>query len=263
MTDERIIAYLLGELPEEESEQFEDECFACEDWPPEVELAEKDLIDAYLRHELTEERRQRFERNYLTTEARQESVKIGIERVRIDIALLRHIDEYNSPSGAVVAVKPAAPRRAARFSGFWSNQTTALRYAAMLASIAVIAGAFWLYFSRSPETFTTLNLAITVSNNRAEGTQAVKVMLPLKDDALKIILKLPERTKAAQISRVILEKADGETKTLEIAQQDAQFVAVVIPAEQLERGQYVLKLFELTDDGAEQRISGSYFFTVE
>src|SRR3712207_2093541 len=107
MTDERIIAYLLNELSEEESEQFEDECFAAEAWPPEINLAEEDLIDAYLRNELTAERRQRFEQNYLTTEERQ-------ERVRVAAALLHHIDERNAASGATATVV-ALPKRAARF----------------------------------------------------------------------------------------------------------------------------------------------------
>jgi hypothetical protein len=38
---------------------------------------------------------------------------------------------------------------------------------------------------------------------------------------------------------------------------------VEIPAEELARGRYVLKLFAIKPDGSEQRISGSYFFNVE
>ena len=103
MTDERIIAYLLKELPEEELEQFEDECFDQESWPSQLNLVEEDLIDAYLRDELTQERRQRFERNYLITEARQ-------ERVMMAAALLRHIDDaHRVGAEATVAAPPTAP----------------------------------------------------------------------------------------------------------------------------------------------------------
>src|SRR6201989_587549 len=87
MTEERIIAYLLEELPEEEAERFEDECFADESRPEQIKLAEEDLIDEYLRGGLTPERRRRFEENYLTTDARA-------ERVRMAAALLRHVDSY-------------------------------------------------------------------------------------------------------------------------------------------------------------------------
>jgi hypothetical protein len=258
MTEEQIIAYLLEELPEEESEQFEDDCLAGEDWPPEVNLAEEDLIDAYLRNELTQERRQRFEQNYLTTEARQ-------ERVRMAAALLHHIDECHARSTATDTVSPALPRQRQRFPAFWNNQSWALRAAAMIAAVAVIAGAFWFYLSRSqtPRSFTALNLSITVNNSRGESPQVAKVKLPPKGGALKINLKLPEGVETAQISRVVLEKDSGETKTLEIVEHNAQSVTVVIPAEQLERARYLLKLFERRDDGTEQRINGNYFFTVE
>jgi hypothetical protein len=258
MTDERIIAYLLEELPEGESEQFEDECFAAECWPPEINLAEADLIDAYLSNELTEGRRQRFERNYLTTEARR-------ERVRMAAAFLRHIGDCDAPSVATATAAPTVPGWRARFSNFWSNQTRALRAAAVLATVAIIGGAFWLYLARSrqPRSFTTVNPAITIGSTRGESSRAVRVKLPLKDEALKIILELPGGTEPGRIVRASLEKDSGETKTLEIAERNNQFVTVIIPAEQIERGRYLLKLLGRRDDGAEQPINGSYFFTVE
>lgn len=257
MTDERIIAYLLKELPEEELEQFEDECFALESWPVQVDLAEEDLIDAYLRDELTPEQRQRFEQNYLTTEARQ-------ERVHVAAALLRHVDAYHSDAKAPVAVRTTELTWAERFHAFWSSQSLALRSAAALATVAIIAGALWLSLSRapSPQTFATLTLTISVSN-RAEGAQAGKVRLPLNASALRISLTLPEQSPQAARYRVELENDDGETKSLELAGQDAQSVSVVIPAAQLARGQYALRLFAIKADGTEQRIPGSYFFTVE
>src|SRR5258705_12416146 len=112
MTDERIIAYLLEELPEEELERFEDECFEQERWPDQIDLAEEDLVDAYLRGELSGERRERFEQNYLTTESRQ-------ERVRMAAALLRRVDEYNADSQTVVAELQAKLTWADRFRAFW------------------------------------------------------------------------------------------------------------------------------------------------
>src|SRR5947199_1400683 len=102
MTDERIIAYLLEELPEDDLERFEDECFAQEEWLAQINLVEGDLIEEYLRDELTAERRQRFERNYLITKASE-------ERVVIAAALLRYADERNATSNAAVAVLPPAP----------------------------------------------------------------------------------------------------------------------------------------------------------
>lgn len=257
MTDERIIAYLLKELPEEELEQFEDLCFAQESWPAEINLVEEDLIDAYLRKELPQERRQRFEQNYLNTEARQ-------ERVMMAAALFHHVDECNAVSKTVADVAPSEPTWTERLRAFWSSQSLMPRAAMALVAVAVIGGLLWfsLFRTPSPQTFATLTLSISQSN-RAEGSQAGKVKLPLSADALRISLTLPERTAQAARYRVELDKDNGETKPLEIAGQDAQSVSVVIPATQLARGRYALNLFAIKADGTEQPINGSYFFTVE
>jgi methionine-rich copper-binding protein CopC len=257
MTDERIIAYLLEELPEEELKQFEDECYEQMNWQDQVLPVEEDLIDAYLRDELTAEQRQRFERNYLTTEARQ-------QRVIMAAALLRHVDECQ-PAQTPIAVPLTRPTWSERLNAFWSGQTLPLRAAAAFMLLAIIAGALWLFLFRTPsnQTFATLTLVISVSNNRAEGIQASNVKLPLNADALKISLTLPERLPPAPRYRIELENDRGETRQLEIVGQDARSVSVVIPATQLSRGQYALKLFMTKADGTEQRVNGSYFFTVE
>jgi methionine-rich copper-binding protein CopC len=258
MTDEKIIAYLLKELPEEELEQFEDECFAQESWPTEVNLVEDDLIDTYLREELTQERRGRFERNYLTTEARQ-------ERVLIAAALLRHVDKNNRADQVAVAPRSQGLTWAGRFSAFWRSQSWVFQTSSALGLVAIITGALWLSLSHapSPRTYATLTLSISISNNRAEGIQVGKVKLPLSASDLRISLKLPERLPPAARYRVELEDENGVVKPLEMAGQDAQSVSVVIPAAQLTRGQYALKLFALKADGSEERINGSYFFAVE
>lgn len=257
MTDERIIAYLLGELPEDESEQFEDECFAQEDWPAQVSLGEEDLIDAYLRGELTQERRQRFEQNYLVTQARQ-------ERVVIAAALLRRVDEYEGDSKVAVAARPAGLTWAERLRALWNSQGLALRAAASLVAVAILAGILWfsLFRGASPKSYAPLMLT-PGAQNRAEGIQASKVKLPLNADGLKITLVLPERLPPAVRYRVELENEDGATRPLEIVGQDARSVSVVIPASQVERGQFALNLFTTSADGTEQPINYTYFFTVE
>lgn len=256
MTDERIIAYLLEELPEEELEQFEDECFAAESWPQQLSLVEEDLIDAYLRQELSKERRERFERNYLKTEARR-------ERLHVAAALLRHVDERTAQEDKVSKMPPAVEARSRPSPSLWSSQGWALRAAAVVAVVAIIAGAVWLISrSQSSKTYSTLTLAISYSN-RADSTQAGKVKLPLKADALRIFLTLPEQAQMARAFQAELERDNGETSPLEIKERQAQSVTVEIPAGQLLRGLYALKLFAVKDDGTRERINGSYFFAVE
>src|SRR5947209_1065036 len=258
MTENRIIAYLLEELPKEELEQFEEDCFGVEDWPDQIELVEEDLIDAYLRHELTTEQRQHFERNYLTTGARK-------DRVIMAAALLGHLDDIEAAPEPTVRAPSAELSWAERLRGFWSNGRWQLRAAAALTLVIIVVGGFWFYLSREtrPQSFATLILEINVSNNRAEGVRASRVMLPLKADALKIFLKLPAGASPNTDYRVTLENDSLDTKTLKIAERDAQSVAVDLPAAQLKRGLYALRLFATQTNGTEQRIPGNYFFEVE
>jgi hypothetical protein len=250
MTDERIFSYLLRELSEEESERFEEEGFPREDWPEEVRLAEDDLVDAYLHGELTPEQRRHFEKNYLTTEAR-------LKRVAMAAALIRHVNPTPSPV-------PARPVWIKSFIAFWGGQGWAARAGLAVGLVAVVVVAVWLVRSRatSPTAFVTLTLTINVDNNRAEGTQAGRVRLTPNSDWLRIYLKLPGQPAAANY-RVEMVSEDGETSPLTVAGRDAESISVEIPASQLRRGEYALRLFAVRPDGTEQRVSGVYLFIVE
>jgi hypothetical protein len=247
MTDERIISYLLEELPEAELERFEDECFVQEEWPDQISQVEEDLIEAYLLHELTPERHQRFEQNYLITKARY-------ERVVITAALLRQVSEHNT----------AAQSWAERLQTFWLTMTWERRTAAAVVAVAFIAGAIWLIIPQThlPQTFATLRLTIS-NGDRATGSQIDKIKLSPDTDALKISLILPQQSPTAAHYRVEFLDNAGNNKPLNITEQDDRSVQVVILADELTKRQYALNLFAIKADGTEQRINGSYFFIVE
>jgi anti-sigma factor RsiW len=261
MTDERITAYLLGELSAEESERFEDECFAAEDWPAQVELVEEDLVDDYLRGELTPAQRRRFEENYLTTTAR-------VERVRMAAALLGRMGEWPKtlPEPDPDPVKPAAPASPAvptlgeRFRAFWGGRVWAP--AAALAVVAVVAGALLIPRLRQPPTFATLTLAPAASE-RAEGARPAGVKLPADASGLKLSLLLPAGADPAARYRAELESDAGGSRPLQAVGPEGGVVSVVVPAESLRRGAYVIKLFAAPPSGPERRLPGSYFFNVE
>lgn len=261
MTDERIIAYLLEELSEEEAERFEEECFAAEDWPDQLTLAEEDLIEEYLREELTPERRRRFEKNYLTTAAR-------LERVRMAAALNRLADEQRAGAEAHDENEAVVPSKNDShdnwFRNLWSGQSWAPRAALALAVLAIIVGTWWLLRPRTPSTQTVAMLTLSVARgDRAEGAPVSGVKLPPDARALKVALLLPEGEPHEARYRVELEDVSGEKRDLEVTEQDARSVSVEIPASQLARRQYALRLFALPTDGPPRRIGGSYFFKVE
>jgi anti-sigma factor RsiW len=266
ITEERIIAYLLGELPVEEAERFEDECFTGENWPGQLNLAEEDLIDEYLRGTLTPERRLRFEENYLTTDAR-------VERVRMAAALLRHVDSHDA-SANVARVKSATPtapppekhKRETWFGALWGGRTLVPRAAMSFALLLiVVAGAFVIYSRIPPRNHPTfVMVALTPTNaERGAGAEPTKVKLPEDAGALRVALTPPEGLTPTARYRVELDNGEGKTESLEAEGQDAHSVSVVIPAVNLSRGTYALRLFAVNAEGVEQRVKGSYLFSVE
>ena len=83
--------YLLGKLSEEEAVQVEDRAFADAAYRGELEAAEADLIDAYVRGDLTQSDRREFERRFLTSPGRRGKVEFAV-------ALGRAMAEMKSPS---------------------------------------------------------------------------------------------------------------------------------------------------------------------
>jgi hypothetical protein len=254
----RVASYLLGQMSEEESEQFEDECFEQKSWPSQIKLVEDDLIDAYLHKELPPAQRQLFEQNYLTTEARQ-------ERVRVAAALLRQVCERDT----LVELSGNSAREgntwAERLKAFWLGGGKGLRVASALALLIVVVGGSWLYLSRvrPPRAVATQILTSTIVN-RSPGGAPQTIKLPPDADALIVPLALPDHAPRAPHYRVELDDVEGETMNLTVEGQDAQTVSVLIPAARLSRGQqYVLTLFPLGEDREEQPGYGTYTFVVE
>jgi hypothetical protein len=247
MTDERITAYLLQELPEGEAEQFEGQCFAQPEWPSgELESAEDDLIEAYVRNELSPERQQRFEKYYLTTTAREDRVLLARSFVRV-----------------VCSADPPKSTWFDRCRELWNTQPLKLKYAsgAMVLILAVVVLIWSITPHSTPKTFANLNLTIA-TERRSEGASNApqKIKLPLGADALRVTLTLPEPTPQGATYSVQWENSKGPLKTLEIESQNFESITVVIPADELVPGRYALKLLRKNPD---ERVNGSYFFEVE
>jgi len=244
---ERIRRYLLGRLSNGAGEELEQNILTNAELFEELLVVEDELIDEYLAGKLDQDERASFEQHFLATPERHEQLRFARALNRyVTVASLREIAAGN----------------------FWpaskSSPTFLFRAAAALAVVALITGMVWfiLHRSSSPETFATLNLTISQST-RGEGAQAPKIKIPLSEDALKIVLRLPDRSPTAGSYQVELESDNGQNRSLKTFAQDGQSVTVMIPAGELKRGQYSLKVFTVGSDGAEQRINGNYLFTVE
>jgi hypothetical protein len=74
LNEELIIDYLLGDLPESETERLDELSIADDEFAEFLLAIENDLVDAYVRGELSEHKRARFQSHYLASSKRREKV---------------------------------------------------------------------------------------------------------------------------------------------------------------------------------------------
>ena len=72
--DQTINEYLLGSLPEAESERLDELSFTDDEFAEALRAAEKDLVDAYVQGELSGAALERFKSHYLSTPRRRGNV---------------------------------------------------------------------------------------------------------------------------------------------------------------------------------------------
>src|SRR5215212_1304020 len=139
INDEAFIArYLLGELPEEEQARIEDRAFADRDYFAIITAVENDLIDGYVRQELSETERRQFENRFLASAERRKRVEFA--RTFASIPLEAAVVEPARRS----VVAPAVPSWRESLEAFIRGLNPAARFAMAAAMLLVLAGGAWL-----------------------------------------------------------------------------------------------------------------------
>jgi hypothetical protein len=232
----RISRYLLHEADEREQEEIERRYLTDPEYLALLDAVEGDLIDAYVRRELSHAQRARFEKYFLCTRARR-------ERLQMAEALQQNL----------------RPERKA-----WPRAALAIA-----ASLLVILGlgAAWLFLAtRNPQPATPQVIPQRAETPKPPVTIAVTLLPGLtRDSALpqKIVL----RPDVEQVRVNALVELDGDWRDLRaslgtwtasnLTLNADRTVTIAIPAAQLAPGEHVLVL----TSGGEPL--GDYAFVVE
>src|ERR1051325_4903356 len=132
-----LIRYILGDVSEDEQERIE-ESFADENSFNEYLVVEEDLVDAYIREELSSQEREKFEVNYLGPSPERR------ERVAIARAILKCLPEmHNSPAPVAAVTAAGADSKLSSVKAFFSRYKVALLQYALAAFVAGVL-VFWL-----------------------------------------------------------------------------------------------------------------------
>ena len=138
LNNETLIArYLLGELPEEQQVEIEDRAFADQKYLASITAVENDLIDEYVRNELSGAERKRFEKQFLASAERR-------KRVEFARALTGVISEEATPKRVVVQDVKSASWRDSLYA-FINGLTPAAKMAFVLAMPLLVIGSGYLF----------------------------------------------------------------------------------------------------------------------
>jgi hypothetical protein len=106
LNEQLIIQYLLGDLPQAESDRLDQLSVTDDEFAEFLEAVESELIDDYIRGELPENRRTRFESHYLISATR-------LEKVAVARTILRRADNVETSAQLREWMRPVklAPSR--------------------------------------------------------------------------------------------------------------------------------------------------------
>jgi hypothetical protein len=138
ITEKLISQYLLGELSEDQQMEIEDGAFGDEEFMARITAVENDLIDEYVRGEMADADRRRFESRFLVSESRR-------KRIEFAKALTHLLDETR--------VTERDTRKAGANRSSWRDALAALfqtlnpagRLALAAATLLIIVGGAWLF----------------------------------------------------------------------------------------------------------------------
>jgi len=233
---EDLRRWLLGVLPQQESNALEERLITDTALYEELLIVEDELIDEYLAGGLTADEREAFDSYFMNSPERQ-------EQFRIANALRFYIDESkedvsNRQLANATPVKLADHRRA------WFRMPVA---AVSLAAAAVLVVALvWLAPSlRSPSSGNSLSVFLTPGGQTREGGSVQTITVPPRTEFLQLHLRLARND--FQTYRATLVNSEGNvvqtTENLRPLSEDrGPTIQLSVRAKQTPPGEYQLKL---------------------
>ena len=139
--NETITAYLLGSLPEEKVEIFDELSFTDDDFADELKAAEKDLVDAYVNGELRGTTLEQFKQFYLDSPLRREKVEFA--------AAFQKFAANNVTEKIAAAEAKPEQNLSGFFTRFFTFARPSLQWSFALAALVLAIFGGWLFLENS------------------------------------------------------------------------------------------------------------------
>ena len=249
-------SYLLGTLDRDLKTQFEERLLTEPSVYEEVLIDEEELIDQYVRGELSALEQEQFESHFLITAERQKNLRFG---KLLQKYVNSHIEESPVPVHA------------------FSFRQTPVRRWASLGLVAAILGAAGIILIRGfvnrreaacvvkQTTSGVMTVTLAPGSTGTQGSTAQRVNLPPHGVEVKLELQLSKPTFYYYKSELF-----RENKSLKISDElkieakgEQRVVPFTVTGEMLSPGDYQVKLSGVLDSGADEFIDNYSFRVIE
>ncbi|HEX5703736.1 MAG TPA: hypothetical protein VFX97_11095 [Pyrinomonadaceae bacterium] len=239
LSDERLRAYLLGELREDERLRLDQRLLTDDAVAERVRLAEAQLVDEYVAGELDPQAAGVFHTRFLKTDARREQVR-----------LTGALRDYSAQSEAAVPVPQPAARRSWReaFSEFFALKPGPAWAAAgsFALLVLVLAGAWYLSRqSRQTETPVAYQPPVNAASPAATRAPAVAHVQPTASPTPPQLKPSPSEPPVAVASFVLLPGAlrgPGEMTRVAVPRGERAILRLSLVLENPSPGTYQAEL---------------------
>lgn len=264
-TEDLLKRCLLGSLEPEEQERLEKELLNDNEYLEELSAAEDELIDSYVRGDLSEPERTRFEQHFLAASERRQKLSFAEALHRyVKVSALAEVQPATF-SGQ----RPLVWKRFIPASLHTQNPLLGLSLAAAL--VIVIFGASWLIIrnvwlhDQSREELDSATLAITLRPGLERDTGEIK-RVTIATGVSTVQLQLELSRDEYQSYHAVVETDDGrEVLSADKLKSESvgndRVVTLSFRARLLVRGDYQIKLSGL-DPGGQFEEVGEYHFRV-
>jgi len=263
-TEDLLKRCLLGSLEPEEQERLEKELLNDNEYLEELSAAEDELIDSYVRGDLSEPERTRFEQHFLAASERRQKLSFAEALHRyVKVSALAEVQPATF-SGQ----RPLVWKRFIPASLHTQNPLLGLSLAAAL--VIVIVGASWLIvrnvwhdqYKEGPDSAT---LAITLRPGLQRDTGEIK-RVTIATDVSTVQLQLELSRDEYQSYHALVQTDEGREvlsadKLKPESLANGRVVTVSLRARLLVRGDYQIKLSGLDPSGQFEDV-GKYHFRV-
>jgi hypothetical protein len=234
-TETTLRRYLLAALPDDQREQIEAAYLSNDGAFEQLQIAEDDLIDAYVYGDLDAEDRERFEHAFLTSQRRR-------ERLALASALRREAEAAGLSAPAARAagqLDDVGSSWASRLVG-WVSAPSVPRWAFLSAALAVVATASWLGLRE-------LQLRESIGRLQTDRSRLAQETVSLRE-------RLEAESRRADSLASRLERAAAAQPGAQAASPSSSLIASFLLSPGLVRGASNRNAVQLTGDTALVRL---------